>query len=43
MLPVRSDTLKMQQRKIDIEGDLQKIDEGIKIFQRNCVFVKMDP
>ncbi|KAL3286420.1 hypothetical protein HHI36_000928 [Cryptolaemus montrouzieri] len=39
-LPVRSDALKMKERKIDIEEELQKIDEGIKVFQRTKVFVK---
>ncbi|KAL3272356.1 hypothetical protein HHI36_013835 [Cryptolaemus montrouzieri] len=41
-LPVRSDTLKMKKRKMDIEEELKKIDEGIKVFQRPKVFVKIN-
>ncbi|XP_044758565.1 uncharacterized protein LOC123316518 isoform X2 [Coccinella septempunctata] len=41
-LPVRSDTLKMKKRKMEIEEELKKIDEGIKVFQRPKVFVKIN-
>ncbi|KAK9887993.1 hypothetical protein WA026_000282 [Henosepilachna vigintioctopunctata] len=41
-LPVRSDTLKIKKRKMDIEEELKKIDEGIRVFQRPKVFVKIN-
>lgn len=41
-LPVRSDTLKMRKRKMELEEELKKIDEGIKVFQRPKVFVKIN-
>jgi len=41
-MPVRSDTLRMQKRKMELEEDLKKIDEGIKVFQRPKVFVKIN-
>lgn len=41
-MPVRNDTLKMRKRKMEIEEELKKIDEGIKVFQRPKVFVKIN-
>ncbi|XP_017773133.1 PREDICTED: uncharacterized protein LOC108560192 [Nicrophorus vespilloides] len=41
-MPVRSDTLRMQRRKMELEEELKKIDEGIKVFQRPKVFVKIN-
>ncbi|KAB0793671.1 hypothetical protein PPYR_13291 [Photinus pyralis] len=41
-MPVRSDTLRMRRRKMELEEELKKIDEGIKVFQRPKVFVKVD-
>lgn len=41
MLPVRSDTLKVRNRKMDIEKQLKKLDEGIKVFTRPKVYVKI--
>lgn len=41
-MPVRNDTLRMRRRKMEIEEELKKIDEGIKVFQRAKVFVKTD-
>lgn len=41
-MPVRSDTLRVRKRKMEIEEELKKIDEGIKVFQRPKVFVKIN-
>jgi hypothetical protein len=41
MMPVRTDTLKMRNRKMELEKKLNKIEEGIKVFSRPKVFVKM--
>ncbi|XP_026294524.1 uncharacterized protein LOC113218400 [Frankliniella occidentalis] len=41
-IPVRTDTLKMKQRKIEIEKQLDKLEEGIRIFSRSKVYVKVD-
>lgn len=41
MMPVRTDTLKMRNRKIELEQKLNKIEEGIKVFSRPKVFVKI--
>ncbi|KAK7871241.1 hypothetical protein R5R35_001098 [Gryllus longicercus] len=41
-LPVKTDTLKMRLRKIDLEKQLNKLEEGIKVFSRPKVFIKMD-
>lgn len=40
-LPVRSDTLKVRNRKMEIEKQLEKLDDGIKVFSRPKVFVKI--
>lgn len=41
MMPVRSDTLKIRNRKIELENQLKKLDEGIKVFTRPKVYVKI--
>ncbi|XP_022916287.1 uncharacterized protein [Onthophagus taurus] len=41
-MPVRNDTLKMRKRKVELEEELKKIDEGIKVFQRPKVYVKVN-
>nr|XP_023025879.1 uncharacterized protein LOC111513891 [Leptinotarsa decemlineata]XP_023025880.1 uncharacterized protein LOC111513891 [Leptinotarsa decemlineata] len=41
-LPVRSDTLRIKKRKMEIEEELKRIDGGIKVFQRPKVYVKVD-
>jgi hypothetical protein len=41
MMPVRTDTLKMRNRKIELERNLNKIEEGIKVFSRPKVYVKI--
>lgn len=41
-MPVRNDTLRMRRRKMELDNELKKIDEGIKVFQRPKVFVKID-
>lgn len=40
-MPVRSDTLKIRNRKIELENQLKKLDEGIKVFTRPKVYVKI--
>jgi hypothetical protein len=42
MLPVSMDTLKVRNRKIELEKELNKLEEGIKVFSRPKVFVKID-
>ncbi|KAG5895226.1 hypothetical protein JTB14_003443 [Gonioctena quinquepunctata] len=41
-MPVRSDTLRVKKRKMEIEEELKRIDGGIKVFQRPKVYVKVD-
>ncbi|XP_069699951.1 uncharacterized protein [Periplaneta americana] len=41
MMPVRTDTLRMRHRKMELEKQLNKIEEGIKVFSRPKVFVKI--
>ncbi|KAG8042593.1 hypothetical protein G9C98_005227 [Cotesia typhae] len=41
-MPIRSDTLRCQKKKMEIEKQLNKLEEGIKIFSRPKVFVKTD-
>jgi hypothetical protein len=41
-MPVSNDTLKKRKRKIEIEDELRRLDEVIKIFQKPKVFVKAD-
>ncbi|KAF9421234.1 hypothetical protein HW555_002706 [Spodoptera exigua] len=40
-LPVKTDTLKMRNRKMELEKQLAKLEEGIKVFSRPQVFVKI--
>ncbi|XP_017754524.1 PREDICTED: putative uncharacterized protein DDB_G0282499 [Eufriesea mexicana] len=42
MMPIKVDTLRAQQRKIEIEKQLNKLEEGIKVFSRPKVYVKMN-
>lgn len=42
MLPVRADTLSMQNRRVELERKLSQIEEAIKIFSRPKVFIKLD-
>ncbi|NXG76741.1 ENKD1 protein, partial [Baryphthengus martii] len=42
MLPVRSDTLSMQRRRVELERKLSQIEEAIRIFSRPKVFIKLD-
>lgn len=42
MLPLRLDTVHLQQRKHNIELQLFKVEDGIKVFSRPKVFVKND-
>lgn len=39
-MPVSNDTLKKRKRKMEIEDELKRLDEVIKIFQKPKVFVK---
>ncbi|XP_067011337.1 micronuclear linker histone polyprotein isoform X2 [Anabrus simplex] len=41
MLPVRSDSLKTRQTKMQLEEQLNKLEEGIKVFSRPKVYVKV--
>lgn len=41
-LPIRNDTLRIRSKREDIEQKLAKVDEAIKIFSRQKVFVKLD-
>lgn len=40
-LPVKTDTLRMRNRKMELEKQLTKLEEGIKVFSRPKVFVKI--
>ncbi|XP_032677047.1 uncharacterized protein LOC116846823 isoform X2 [Odontomachus brunneus] len=42
MMPIKTDTLRAQRRKMEIEKQLNKLEEGIKVFSRPKVFVKMN-
>ncbi|KAF7998386.1 hypothetical protein HCN44_009784 [Aphidius gifuensis] len=42
MIPIRSDTLRSQRQKIEIEKELNKLEEGIKVFSRPKVFIKIN-
>ncbi|XP_076228478.1 uncharacterized protein LOC116435254 isoform X2 [Nomia melanderi] len=42
MMPIKSDTLRSQQRKAEIEKQLNKLEEGIKVFSKPKVYVKMN-
>ncbi|XP_063243425.1 uncharacterized protein LOC134542811 [Bacillus rossius redtenbacheri] len=41
MMPVRTDTLRTRQRKIELEQKLTKLEEASKVFSRPKVFVKV--
>ncbi len=41
-LPIRSDTLRARNRRMEIETKLAEIDDAIKIFSRPKVFIKLD-
>lgn len=40
-MPVKTDTLRMRNRKMELEKQLTKLEEGIKVFSRPKVFVKI--
>ncbi|XP_053610731.1 uncharacterized protein LOC128675375 [Plodia interpunctella] len=40
-MPVKTDTLRMKNRKMELEKQLSKLEEGIKVFSRPKVFVKI--
>jgi len=42
MMPIRTDTLRAQKRKVEIEKQLTKLEEGIKVFSRPKVYVKIN-
>ncbi|XP_063799893.1 enkurin domain-containing protein 1-like [Pseudophryne corroboree] len=42
MLPIRADTLSIQNRRTELEKKLSEIEEAIKIFSRPKVFIKID-
>ncbi|XP_043258498.1 flap endonuclease 1 [Colletes gigas] len=42
MMPIKSDTLRAQQRKTEIEKQLNKLEEGIKVFSKPKVYVKLN-
>ncbi|EGI64314.1 PREDICTED: uncharacterized protein LOC105147241 [Acromyrmex echinatior] len=42
MMPIKTDTLRAQRRKIEIEKQLNKLEEGIKVFSRPKVYVKIN-
>ncbi|NXU90699.1 ENKD1 protein, partial [Xiphorhynchus elegans] len=42
LLPMRADSLRMQNRRVELERKLSQIEEAIKIFSRPKVFIKLD-
>jgi len=40
-LPIRCDTLRVQNRRSELENKLAEIDDAIRIFSRPKVFVKL--
>uniref|UniRef100_A0A670IKK5 Enkurin domain containing 1 n=1 Tax=Podarcis muralis TaxID=64176 RepID=A0A670IKK5_PODMU len=42
LLPVRTDTLSVQNRRATLENKLSQIEEALKIFSRPKVFIKLD-
>ncbi|XP_060109753.1 enkurin domain-containing protein 1 [Heteronotia binoei] len=42
LLPVRADTLNLQNRRAGLEKKLSQVEEALKIFSRPKVFIKMD-
>jgi hypothetical protein len=41
-MPVRADTLRIRQRKQELERKIVDVEEAMKIFSRKKVFVKLD-
>jgi hypothetical protein len=41
-LPVSCDTLRIKQRKIELENKLKEIENALKVFSRPKVLVKID-
>jgi hypothetical protein len=41
-LPIRNDSLTLRRTKEEIEKNIVKLDEAIKIFSKPKVFVKID-
>ena len=41
-LPVSKDTLRVRQKKEDIEKQLIKVEEGIRVLSKPKVFVRID-
>ncbi|KAJ9591962.1 hypothetical protein L9F63_001474 [Diploptera punctata] len=41
MMPVRTDTLRMRKRKMELEKELNKIEQVMKVFSRPKVYVKI--
>ena len=42
MLPIRTDTLRVQNQKKELEDKIAEVEEAIKIFSRPKVYVKID-
>ncbi|XP_014470386.1 PREDICTED: uncharacterized protein LOC106742187 [Dinoponera quadriceps] len=42
MMPIKTDTLRAQRRKMEIEKQLNKLEEGIKVFSRPKVYVEIN-
>ncbi|KAG7294917.1 hypothetical protein JYU34_022698 [Plutella xylostella] len=40
-LPVRTDSLRTRTRKMELERQLAKLEDGIKVFSRPRVFVRI--
>ena len=40
-LPIRCDTLRVQNKRTELENKLAEIDDAIRIFSRPKVFVKL--
>ena len=40
-LPIRCDTLRVQQKRTNLENKLAEVDDAIRIFSRPKVFVKL--
>ena len=42
-LPIGTDTVRVRNKRKEVESKLNEIEEAIKIFSRPKVFVKVDP
>ncbi|XP_074647840.1 enkurin domain-containing protein 1-like isoform X1 [Tubulanus polymorphus] len=42
MLPITSDTMRVKNKRLDLEAKLSELEEAIRIFSRPKVFVKID-